>query len=80
MRRFMWSLGACCLVSASGCGILGCEQETRVIEIRWGSITEDLDRLALELAEDDGLDCRSDGALRNASGAEIGERWVCEKC
>jgi len=58
----------------------GCKEDGAVVELVYGSITYDLNAIFLENYRKRGWDCRSDGAIRNAFGQEIGTRYVCRGC
>lgn len=55
------------------------EPETRVVECM-DYLTERLGYCpGLDQAREDGFSCRYDGAIRNALGGSIGDRYVCTK-
>lgn len=67
-------------IALGGC----CTERTATVEIEYepfGPGTQDeFGLLDLEMRRNNGWACASDGAIRNAFGATIGERWVCTKC
>lgn len=67
-----------------GCGILGCDEQVEVVELDYDWMgtggPAPLDQYALDLYRDSGYACHNDGAIRNAAGTPIGDRWVCTRC
>ena len=81
MRYLVPTLALILLSIAPACGLTDpCQEQTRVVEVQWGSITESMDRLRLSQLRDAGWDCRSDGSIRNAFGNTVGRRYVCTTC
>jgi hypothetical protein len=78
MRRGKACVG---LLLLCACGITGpdCTEKRQVVEVMHDWTQEASERI-LAIYVDDGWDCRTDGAIRDASGATIGTRWVCSRC
>lgn len=63
-----------------GCdSIFGCDEKVEIQEVSYG-IWYEFDLGMLERMRETGWDCRSDGAIRNGAGDEIGQRYRCTKC
>lgn len=80
-------LGLCAVVvmalagaagTASGCSVF-CSEDRQVLEIEYGPL-EDIRYANMDALRGQGYSCRSDGAIRNAFGNQIGIRYVCTKC
>lgn len=57
-----------------------CVEVQHVFEVEWGSSFEAAQRDLVRKAEQNGWTCRNDGAIRDAEGRAVGERYLCTKC
>jgi len=69
------------VVLLAGCrSPFGCDEKTRVVEVEYSGPFTKSQQAILDRYRDQGWECASDGAIRDAFGRTIGTRYACTIC